>query len=541
MYWLRRSSVPALLLTLSFAGLAACEPAPPAAEPSPAEEKWLLDRTLTLTPQPEPRAALAYRLFPLASERKDGNAVPIYLRLNHEQNDAARRDWSQTPDKWNEAPVDKIPLKDAKAFLTHYARFLRQLELGSRRKTADWDYTLDEGDGVINILLPDAQMMRGYVPMLLLKARVELADGDFAAAAHWFETGFAFSRHVSDGPFLINRLVGVAGASQFADGLLDFVERPDAPNLYWSLVNLPRPLIDMRDSLDLEYLFLTMQFPDLTDLDRPRSPEQWDAVLKKVRTEYRLIVGLDNESGADGRLKPIANTGPDDPAAKSPDLPTARKYLTEQKKLAVDKVEAMAPAQVLLLYLVDSYNEFRDDTYKAAYLPYPEARSALAAADARLKAAPETEAQRFAYALLPAIAKVKSAEARLDRKIAALRVIEALRLHAAAHDGALPDKLSDVTAVPIPDDPGTGKPFEYRRDGDGATLISRIPGEKPEATAAAVSVDDEEKPRRQMNASEADEGRSRDRPSSRDHYPQHPPITSVSRMSRPPWKHVSRE
>lgn len=481
MNWLRRCSVPALLLSLALAGPASADPLA-AAEP-PAEKNWLLDRSLSLTPMPEPRAALAYRLFPLSSERKDGNAVPIYLRLNHEQNDAARRDWSETPLKWNEGPVDKIPLKDARAFLTHYARFLRQLELGARRKTADWNYTLDEGDGVINILLPDAQMMRGYVPMLLLKARVELADGDFAASAHWFETGFAYSRHVGDGPFLINRLVGVACASQFADGLLDFVDRPDAPNLYWSLVNLPRPLIDMRDSLDLEYLFLGMQFPDLADLDRPRSPEQWDAVLKKVRTEYRLIVGLDNESGGDNRLKPIANTGPNDPAAKSPDLPAARKYLTEQKKLAADKVEAMPPAQVLLLYLVDSYDEFRDDTYKAAYLPYPEARSAFAAAAARLKAAPGTEGQRFAYALLPAIAKVKGAEARLDRKIAALRVIEALRLHAAAHDGALPEKLSDVTVVPVPDDPWTGKPFEYRRDGDGATLISRIPGEKPEATA----------------------------------------------------------
>ncbi len=29
----------------------------------------------------------------------------------------------------------------------------------------------------------------------------------------------------------------------------------------------------------------------------------------------------------------------------------------------------------------------------------------------------------------------------------------------------------------MPDDPGTGRPFEYRRDGDTATLISRIPGQ----------------------------------------------------------------
>ena len=51
-------------------------------------------------------------------------------------------------------------------------------------------------------------------------------------------------------------------------------------------------------------------------------------------------------------------------------------------------------------------------------------------------------------------------------------------MYAAAHGGALPDKLSQVTMAPIPDDPATGKPFEYQRDGDRATLISRIPGEE---------------------------------------------------------------
>ena len=113
-------------------------------------------------------------------------------------------------------------------------------------------------------------MMRGYIPMMVLKVRVELAEGDYAAAAHWLETGFAFSQHVGNGPFLINRLVGIAGANQFSDCLLDFVQQPDAPNLYWSLTALPRPLIDLRDALDFEYRMLGMEFPDLADLDRPR-------------------------------------------------------------------------------------------------------------------------------------------------------------------------------------------------------------------------------------------------------------------------------
>jgi hypothetical protein len=481
MNWPRRWSAPILMGILFLTGFVLADDAK-----LPAEEKWFLDRSLTLSPQPAPRPALEYRLFPLDSDRKDGNAVPIYLRLNFEQNDAARREWRETPEKWNAMPIDKIPLNEAKEFINRYKNFYRQFELGARRKTAEWNYTIDQGS-LIDVLLPDVQMMRNYLPMMVLKVRVALAERDYATAAHWLETGFAYSRHVSNAPFLINRLVGMACASQFADCLLDFVQQPDAPNLYWSATALPRPLIDLRDSYEFEYRFMEMQFPDLADLDRPRTPEQWDAVLMKVRAEYQRIkaaVTLYESLAAllfDGPVKPVeGNTR--EPASKSPDLPAARKYLTERLKMTAEKVDAMPPAQVLLLYLVASYNEFRDDFFKATYLPYPEARRVYAEAEKRRKAASDTEGKRFAEMLLPVFGTVQRAQTRLDRKIAALRVIEALRLHAAAHDGALPDKLSEVTIVPVPDDPGTAKPFEYQRDGDAATLISRIPGEKPSAT-----------------------------------------------------------
>src|ERR1700722_12306293 len=122
MNWLRRWSVPVSVFLFSLTAIAWCAQAPPAAPDAPGD-KWLLDRSLTLTPAPEPQPALAYRLFPLFSDRKAGNAVPIYLRLNHEQNDAARREWSETPRKWNALPVDKIPLDEARAFLKKYQNF----------------------------------------------------------------------------------------------------------------------------------------------------------------------------------------------------------------------------------------------------------------------------------------------------------------------------------------------------------------------------------------------------------------------------------
>jgi hypothetical protein len=125
---------------------------------------------------------------------------------------------------------------------------------------------------------------------------------------------------------------------------------------------------------------------------------------------------------------------------------------------------------------------YRDDFFKTMYLPFPEARLAFADAERRLKAAPESEGMRLASMLLPAIGKVLLSQNRLERRVAALRVIEALRLYAAAHDGKLPDKLSQVTLVPVPDDPGTREPFVYQRDGDTATLTSLIPGTKTEET-----------------------------------------------------------
>jgi hypothetical protein len=432
---------------------------------------WLIDRTLSVSPQRAPVPALKVRLLPPRWELKEGNAVPIYLRLVHEQNDAARKYWTETPKPWNLLPVDKIPLDEARKFLQDHHRFLRQFELGARRRTAEWNYTLDEGNPV-GILLPDMQAIRTYAPMMLLQVRVALAEGNLPAAAHHLETGFAFSRHVADGPFLINSLVGIALAAQFTTAVADFIERPDAPNLYWALAALPHPLVDLRDNLDQEFRFLEWQIPELDDLDRERTAEQWDGVLRRVRTELRQLA-----RGPDESKYFVKDSAPGDAAAKSPELPTARTYVARTHGWPADKVAAMPPAQVLLLYMVGTHHEDRDDWQRASYLPYPQAWKMFEASFKRLRDAPMTEGHLASHLVLPGLNKAMTGQVRMECNLTALRVVETLRMYAAAHDGKLPDKLDDVTEVPVPNDPATGRPFAYHREGDTATLVTHIPGD----------------------------------------------------------------
>jgi hypothetical protein len=438
----------------------------------PAKEKWLLDRSVTISAAPAPVPALKYRLYPTVPERKDGNAVPMYLRFAHERNDARKKELREKPVEWNKLPLENLPLADVKSFLDGYKYNLKQLELGARRKTADWNYALDTGDW-IGLLLPDAQEMRMHAPVLVLEARLEIAEKRYADAIRTLETGFSFSQQISEAPFFITDLVGIACASLIADCLLELIERADAPNLYWALAVIPRPLIDERKASEYEQRTVELQFPELADLHRPRSPEEWDAALRRLRQNMELYMFSENDPKPQ-HLKPGSTAA--DPASKSPDLPAAKKYLAESADMTAAKIEAMSPAEVLLRGIVHHHRELCDEMFKGFYLPYPQALPVFAEAYKHLKTTPETETTLLSRLLLPAVSKVYSAQMRIERKLAAMRAIEALRMHA-ANGGQLPDKLDQVKVVPVPNDPGTGQPFEYERDGQTATLISRVPGE----------------------------------------------------------------
>jgi hypothetical protein len=145
----------------------------------------------------------------------------------------------------------------------------------------------------------------------------------------------------------------------------------------------------------------------------------------------------------------------------------ARRRLVEHG-LPEQRLSRFPAAQVILL---DQEREFKvryDDAMKVVNLPAWQV-DALAA-----RSGPAREPALLADALVPAVDKVRRSGARLDQRIGLLRHIEALRLHAAGHDGRFPATLPEIS-VPLSDDPFTGKPFRYEVDGDTAHLRGSPP------------------------------------------------------------------
>ena len=117
-----------------------------------------------------------------------------------------------------------------------------------------------------------------------------------------------------------------------------------------------------------------------------------------------------------------------------------------------------------------------DESVKCESLPYPEMQAAWSKAEARQREMmndPKGPAIVLGRLIPHYMRNWFEVRAEEDRRVAAFRCIEAVRLYAAAHDGKLPASLDEIKDTPIPFDPMDGKPFGYRLVGDHAFSLAR--------------------------------------------------------------------
>jgi hypothetical protein len=457
--------------------------AAPAAQPAPPRNVV----TLTVSPAAAPVPVLRYELLPRLRERTPGNAALDYYRAG-----MLRPNWPRDPDesrkqdemvgRWEEMPVEKLPIVEVKKFLFGYAGTFRALDRAARCDRCEWE--LDRtatAAGLIDVL-PEVQRYREMTRFNSLRVRLDLAENDFDGAIRGLQAGLRLGKDVGEGPTLIHSLVGIALVAVHTGRIDEWVQRPGSPNLYWALTTLPRPFIDPRPALEGEAALAAGLFPGLKEVEKgPVSADQANRVLEELIATMRKTAGKDDEAeeaaGAIGKVGLAAFV-----ALYAAD---AKKQLVELGRPAAE-VEKMPPAQVVVLRAVTVARAVYDDQAKCFSLPYAQGAAEMARAReraARLMGRKDGDPLVRMFALTaPAVEKVYTAFSRTDRRFAGLRAVEAVRLHAAANSGKPPKALSDVTLVPVPGDPHTGKPFEYTADGQAFALTAPAPaGEQPHA------------------------------------------------------------
>jgi hypothetical protein len=484
-----RSGSRAALATLLVAASAACasratlEAAPPTDTAGRGKATVV---KLNVDPAAEPRPAFKYTLLLPSSERKPGNAVPFYYRaiLAYATSQAANQGGMDNKiQEWMSAPLATFPRDAVRKALAGFRAF-DELREATSREECNWDWRLEGVSGVksFEFLLDEVQRSRGLARWLAVKARLEIADGRYDDAVDTLRMGYQLAHDFGKTQVLITSLVGMAINSTMDEQVHAFISAPHSPNLYWALTELPQPLTETRLAVEFEMTYPARVFPFLKDPEHAEhSALQWaDQVTEAYGTLTRL---------ASDNLLPVSGNWGDRLVATGQAL---RGYTRAKRELIAAgfpaaEVEEMPVGQVIAIDEARICRYACDETRKVTLIPYP--------AGARWQQASENALRQAGYLgpafsgreilpvvaiLLPAIRSVNEATIRRETSTAADRVIEAIRMQAAKNGGKLPQSLTDITIVPVPDDPRTAKPFPYTVHGDTAVLEVRRGSRAPE-------------------------------------------------------------
>ena len=432
-------------------------------------DKSIEVRTLSLVPAAEPVPAMSYRLLPRYLDQKTGNAALLYYSAAALCPDGDTEDIHEKISDWRDLPVDQLERKEVDEALSSFSNCFHHIKLAAQRTHCQWEMPLEDGYAM---QLPHLSTFRRMIMAMQLQIRLKIADRQTDQALEMLQHGLYMGRGIAQGPTIIQDLVGIAVTALLFKEVEGLMQMPDSPNLYWALTALPDPMIDMHSSLEYEREILFVEFPQLRNLESEvLAPAQASAIISDFMNKIQRLGGGMGDVPFKGLL-PVGWV--------MMHYSDAKEFLA-RKGYSQERIEALPAAQAVLIYQKQEYLEMLDDLFKWFSLPYNQAQPHLKKGEQRLNDHLSTKGIKanLFCTLLPALARTGVLQARLDRNIALLRTVEAIRMFAADHSGQLPGSLTEITAVPIPADPMTGKDFIYRRiDARNARLEAPVAPEE---------------------------------------------------------------
>jgi hypothetical protein len=440
---------------------------------------------MALRPMATTQPALAHKLVPDVSEQTPGNAVTLYLMARRFWPDQKTTNEILLPENgrydYEETPIDQFPQKYSERLLAEYAQTLRFIDLGARRREAEWDTGWRETQlRDNNKSLSYLNDLRHAQNLLAFRVRYQLSRGDWAGAEYTLQTGFSLAHHLGTEPLLIQGLVQVGLTELMLQrGVAEWISRPNAPNLYWSLSNLP-PLVQPSAVAQEEQLAMKYWKPRLYQAMRGELPaDQWPQFVRESAADL-----IEN--------RPPYKPDPARAEAEAKRLVAAAAPGARQALAAAgvpkDQLDAMPAEQAAGMYWTREYRRAADEMWKVWPLPYPEGdveikRFWQELAPDRPPALENPLIQTYLVQgggggppdySKPALWRGRYQIARTERSIALLRTVEAVRDYAGRHDGRPPERLEQITDLPVPIDSFSGKPFTYHFEGN-MVVVEALP------------------------------------------------------------------
>jgi hypothetical protein len=413
-------------------------------------------RSFQVAPAAPPQPALKYQLlYNDLADRLPGDASVLYL-------DAVLLMGPDAKAKAQKA-LDAHEAKDMKAFEAladelALPTVFAELDLAARREECNWEPPFRE-QGAYTYLPHLEPLFHGVGKLIKVRALRQIGQGKTEEALHTLRLGYELGEKVGREPILISGLVSLGITSLMNDALTELMNRPDAPNLYWALAEHPSRRAIYRRAMQGERGWV---IPSVPYLARVRKGEQLTADQWRAALDYVWGVAETVTDGKSNRKDPVKDARPET-------LKQARQQYGQPHALSADQVAKLDPIIPLGEYYFRRYEVAFDEMYKLRSLPYP---AQLERAKAYRKLADDycAEMPGNPFQVFGGFEDMVARMGRADRQVAALTVVEAIRSYASANNGALPKRLEDVTETPVPENPLTGAPFEYRVAGDSATL-----------------------------------------------------------------------
>lgn len=416
-------------------------------EPAKQEKKARL-----LTAAAEPVPALRYRFWPAAQELKGGDAKIHFFRTIVAIASSERVNLLDELDsKWNELREagKEIPVHEIRDSQEPFRLQFDELETMSLcdRQNLDMQIRDLRGPDVYRITLEEVQFARSIARMLKWRMVEQAAAGDWDSFTRTARIGYRLACLVSTGDTLIHNLVGIAIASVITAEVQRGGNYKDSPNFYWSFASLPRPMFNLRTSLELEMSIGERVFPFLSECRRGPLPEvvvqqHWETMQKTLRD---IELDLSSSAGLVGALNVdlvkanLLQRGWKEESFK--DYPIMQLVLIDFDHT----MQEMGDRAMKFYLLPDSVTESVRARESEAFEKWLQEDKSLAAIVARM--------------LFPALKAADQAVKRSEYIINGAMNREALRMHLAKY-GELPKSLEVLDVVPALPNPYNHRPFE---------------------------------------------------------------------------------